>query len=331
VEADTDQIVSLLKLSLGNEGPIPRDRDYWSWKHMNSPFGRSPMLVADVGGSLVGLRAFMHWRWRSGSRKIRAVRAVDTVTHPDWRGQRIFYRLTLSLIEQMKADEVSFIFNTPNNLSRPGYLKMGWSSLGPLSVWIRPCRPLKFIQKMIWRERGQEVPITSEHEEESIQEFLNHSKANDFLKGLRAEDSRLVTPITPEYLRWRYDDIPGFDYHISCRWRGNSGAAIVSRIRARGTVRELRLCEILVNSNDESIKLATQLIQELMRNSRTEYVAALAGPRTPERRVLLNSGFLLAPRVGPVLTVLPLSLSAKESDPLRRRTWRLSIGDLELF
>jgi hypothetical protein len=235
----------------------------------------------------------------------------------------------------MKADGVSFIFNTPNTLSRPGYLKMGWSSLGPLSVWIRLCRPLKLIQKLIRSESGKDShgrgALSSEHGRESLKDFLSDSNAYDFLKGLRGKDSRLLTPITPEYLNWRYAEVPGVDYHTRWRLRDTSGAAIIFRIRARGAIKELRLCEILVNSSNQSIKLATQLIKEISKGDRVDYVAALTASHTPERRALQNSGFFLAPRVGPVLTVLPLSLNAEGPDLLRRQTWRLSIGDLELF
>jgi hypothetical protein len=52
---------------------------------------------------------------------------------------------------------------------------------------------------------------------------------------------------------------------------------------------------------------------------------------TPELRVLLRSGFLPAPRMGPVMTVRPLNDVTNGLDPLRRSDWQLAIGDLELF
>ena len=46
-----------------------------------------PLSWSSQHGQLVALRAFMRWTWRSGGRDVTAVRAVDTATHPDWRGQ----------------------------------------------------------------------------------------------------------------------------------------------------------------------------------------------------------------------------------------------------
>src|SRR5688572_20647647 len=100
--SDTGEILGLVKLSLG-EGRIPRHLDFWTWKHGRSPFGPSPMLVAESDGRLVGLRVFMRWMWRAQGTTWPAVRAVDTATHPDWRGKGIFSRLTLALLDQMKA------------------------------------------------------------------------------------------------------------------------------------------------------------------------------------------------------------------------------------
>ena len=37
---DTADILELMRLSLG-EGNIPRRGEYWRWKHVDNPFGRS--------------------------------------------------------------------------------------------------------------------------------------------------------------------------------------------------------------------------------------------------------------------------------------------------
>ncbi len=148
--ADTDRILELVRLSLG-EGVIPRAREYWEWKHHANPFGHSPVLLAEADGELVGLRVFMRWEWSAGSQRLRAVRAVDTATHPAWQGQGIFSRLTRALVQQMTDEGVHFIFNTPNEKSRPGYLKMGWRALGRTDLWIRPLHPLHLLRTLAKR------------------------------------------------------------------------------------------------------------------------------------------------------------------------------------
>lgn len=73
---------------------------------------------------------FLRWKFDvPGEGTISAVRAVDTATHPDWQGSGIFTRLTLGALDELRDDGLDVVFNTPNDQSRPGYLKMGWSQV----------------------------------------------------------------------------------------------------------------------------------------------------------------------------------------------------------
>ena len=66
------------------------------------------------------------------------MRAVDTATHPEYQGRGIFTRLTHAALDELEREGVAFVFNTPNDQSRPGYLKMGWDVVGRLPVLVRP-------------------------------------------------------------------------------------------------------------------------------------------------------------------------------------------------
>ena len=80
----------------------------------------------------------MRWRFTTGNTTVRAVRAVDTVTHPEYRRYGVFSALTNKAVEQAKNEGVDLIFNTPNNQVLPGYLKLGWNYVSA----IRPLQSL---------------------------------------------------------------------------------------------------------------------------------------------------------------------------------------------
>ncbi len=88
-------------------------------------------------GQVIGFRMLLLWRFRRGDEAVTAVRAVDTATHPDHQGRGIFRALTTVAVDELRDEGVGFVFNTPNDQSRPGYLKMGWVDIGrpPLSRW----------------------------------------------------------------------------------------------------------------------------------------------------------------------------------------------------
>ena len=119
----------------------PRYRELFAWKHERNPFGPSLAWVVERGGRVVAVRLFMRWEFRRGGATLRAVRAVDTATHPDHQGRGLFTALTQHAVEACRTDGVAFVFNTPNEQSRPGYLKLGWREVGRLRTAVRPGRP----------------------------------------------------------------------------------------------------------------------------------------------------------------------------------------------
>ena len=132
-------MLALLRSSLGETSLLQRTPDLFAWKHLDNPFGRSIILVADAGGTIAGLRAFMRWELTTpDGATLRCVRAVDTATHPDFQRRGIFSRLTEAAVEAAREDGVDLIFNTPNEKSGAGYLKMGWQEVGPIGVMVRP-------------------------------------------------------------------------------------------------------------------------------------------------------------------------------------------------
>ena len=151
---DFDDIVEVCSASLGWKDP-DFDRALFRWKHAANPFGRSLIMVAELDGRLVAVRPFMRWRFRRGDDILIAARAVDTATHPDARGKGLFRTLTEAGIELLREEGVDFIFNTPNDQSRPGYLKMGWLEAGQIPVGFRP-RSLFTLANL----RGARVPAT---------------------------------------------------------------------------------------------------------------------------------------------------------------------------
>jgi GNAT superfamily N-acetyltransferase len=314
-EEDIPEIVDLLRMSLG-EGRSPRHEDFFRWKHERNPFGRSPILLARAGGRVVALRSFLRWDWKTGANTLRAVRAVDTSTHPSFQGRGLFKRLTLELVAQLREEGAVFVFNTPNEKSRPGYLKMGWRDVARVSLWARPATPL--------RRRFDEGA-----EWEGLCCALAHPRLAELLDQFEPRDLRLHTRRTREYLAWRYRDIPGFTYSTRFDLGSAAPALVVYRRRTRGPAREATVLEVLCGRSSRAIARAAALLRGLAADAGVHYLAASAALRTREAAALLLAGFVPLGARGPRLTALPLCMS--KPSPLDPRAWRASAGDLELF
>ncbi|HYN17692.1 MAG TPA: GNAT family N-acetyltransferase, partial [Actinomycetes bacterium] len=144
IDEDLPRVLGLLEESLGGGPAGRRPPELFRWKHLDNPFGRSLLLVAEHEDRLIGLRAFMRWRFQAGERTLAAVRAVDTATHPDFQGMGVFSRLTRAALDAMEG-QVDLVFNTPNGKSGPGYLKLGWREVGRVPVAVRVRRPLRLL------------------------------------------------------------------------------------------------------------------------------------------------------------------------------------------
>jgi GNAT superfamily N-acetyltransferase len=323
----TGDIVELLRACMGDGER--RSVEFWRWKHEDNPFGRSPGVAAYVGEALAGIRVMLRWEWLSGGETLHAVRAVDTATHPDWRRLGLFRKMTLALLDQLKNEGVDFVFNTPNPKSEAGYLTMGWQALGRVPMLGHPAPP--------WRwpaSASEHAPQEDPHApvDPSVAELLNATRLERFLSRLGADDGRLQTPRSIPFLQWRYLRPPGMSY--GARWSidpGGSGAAVVFRTRARGRWRELLLSEVLVSPDPAGAGAAASVLRELRKLRNHHYIVAHAAAATPERAALTRAGFIVIPRSGPRMTVRPMNSEATAPDPVAPGSWRLALGDLEVF
>lgn len=337
-ELPPSRVLDLMRHSLG-PGAFGRDEAIWKWKHRHSPFGSSPGLAAVApGGELVGLRLFLPWRWIAGDRTLRAVRAVDTATAPGWRRRGVFRRLTEELVERLRSEGCDLIFNTPNPASGAGYLRMGWTAVGRVPLWVRPLRPLRLLAP--WLGRGDETgaePSTSSPPPpppptRPVSELLADPRLPDLLGALWPAERRLHTRRDADYLSWRYQPPErGPRYGVLWRIDGSTGAAIIARSRRRGRWREVLLCEVLATPGADGRRAAAELIDKIAAGSGADYLAACGPPQTAERAALRRTGFLPVGRRGPLLTVRPLSPAGEAAGAERWASWRSSIGDLELF
>jgi GNAT superfamily N-acetyltransferase len=289
-EADIPKIVALLKISLG-ELRMPKSEAFWRWKHIENPFGSSPVLLAEADGQLVGVRAFMRWEWQQSDKVIKAVRAVDTATHPDHQGKGIFKKLTRQLVEQCRDEDVHFIFNTPNVSSMPGYLKMGWQKYGRMNIRAFPVIPG-------FRKASSTPSIYQGESKVDAQRFI-HS-------------GTLVTNQSNQFLKWRYGRNPNDRYF---KWQAG-GNRIIYRIKSGSRFTEMRIVEGFYTGQygGEMFKL----LQQEARWHGAHFIT-WTGFKLPFPNVPLP--------VGPLITLNYLNHSLPQ--PLKN--WQPTMGDMEVF
>lgn len=314
--ADRPAIIELCRASLGWVEEDPNEA-FFSWKHDQNPFGASPSWVAVTpDGSLAGVRVFLRWAFTSpDGRSVSAVRAVDTATHPDWQGKGIFTRLTLGGLEQLADEGLDVVFNTPNDQSRPGYLKMGWSEVGRVPVALR-VRSVTRAPRLVgaraaadlW-SRPVDVALDASEALSAHDELQRLLDAVDTPRGL-------ATARSVEYLQWRYSFEP-LRYRALPLGDHLRDGLVLFRVRRRGTATELTICDVLAPRGAS----ARSAIGYLLRRSDADYAIRCHGPGSA------RDGFVPASRLGPILTWRPVNRPGVPS----LSELSLTLGDVELF
>lgn len=281
--------------------------ELFRWKHRGNPFGSSPMWVAVDRGTVVAVRVFMCWEFVRDGQVVRAVRAVDTATHPDHRGKGLFTALTLQGLAELEAEGVEFVYNTPNDKSRPGYLKMGWRDVGR----VRPVGAIRI--RALGRLARSRVPASTNPDAIDVGASVSAWLDAGGLQRAPVRTARagaLSTSVTDEFVRWRFGSAVQ-----PCRVVHDRHAAVVVERRTRGQVVEL-VCLLGLGPQ--------RSIDRLLRRTMREVDADLAlrlGAASPLSR------FVPLPTVGPRLTCRML-----RPEPMPKLAdWDLELGDVVLF
>lgn len=348
---DDEAVLALLQASMGWV-PDQQYREFFLWKHQQSPFGASPAWVATEGERIVGFRTFMRWQFERAGETVEAVRAVDTATHPDHQGRGIFSLLTRQALDELADQGVAFVFNTPNDRSRPGYLKMGWQPVGRLPVAARPRSPGALFRLARARTPADKWSAECRAGVPAAQAFADDRAVAPLLDrvtvaptaGSRGEGHEpsdrptggstgaMTTRRTPAYLRWRYG-FPPLHYRVITAPGGPTDGLVVFRVRRRGAATEAAICELLLPAEGDSAapgssrrrpsRLARKLLGQVLQSTGADHVVWLGLPRW-------DLGLLPLPKQGPTLVWRAVGATPPEAPP-PPNDWQLTLGDVELF
>jgi len=325
---DKPAIIELLKKSLG-ESVIPITEKFWVWKHEQNAFGPSFVLLALENEDIIGVRAFMQWHWLWNGKIYSAIRAVDTATHPDHQGKGIFKKLTLQQVEKCKQQGIHFVFNTPNEQSMPGYLKMGWETQGRMPLKIKLLRPLSLAYSKFFDEAKYSASLKEDIT--PVQDW-DVSILGLFKNYQQQETGQLRTSVTSEYVTWRYAHNPLFRYNF---FTDKENYVLIYRIKNHSFTRELRIVDfILLKSNATTRIVNSHMKNEVLAFTKTnkiDFISFSGQQYLASKACFQWMGIIPVRSLGPLVTIRNLNMENKFAELLDVKNWNYSLGDMELF
>lgn len=305
---DEEQVVRLLRQVLDRPGRGAHDGAYFRWKHLENPCGPSIMLVAEAEGRIVGFRAIMRWRLEADGRPVNAGRPVDTVTDPTLRRQGVFSALTKAVLKDLESQGVELLFNTPNEQSLPGYLKMGWTALGRATRGILIGGPLVWAPLLQSRFNGRRPVDRSAVDEEGVWEDLAVALRSMPSPALHADKSAA-------YLCWRYSRHPWFRYDVVRDGKAKTVLRVVAGRRVP--------VAIITEGTAWGSGLWTHVLRSVARRAATPIVQMVY---TPGQEGPSGRGWFRLVREGPMIVV-----RSPRPDLHDLKSWSLGTGELEFF
>ncbi|MDW3217890.1 MAG: GNAT family N-acetyltransferase [Acidimicrobiales bacterium] len=303
---DIPDAIDVAAAALGWDPADPNEA-FFRWKHLDNPAGRSPMWLALDGAEIAGFRTMMRWNFVGSAGPRAAVRAVDTATHPDHQRRGIFRLLSTTAVDELTREGIEFVFNTPNDNSRPGYLRMGWREVGrvPTRFAVTGVRAIPRLARARTAAHKWSEPIDiGEPVDLALDDLVALADAMPAVEGLATDRTR-------DHLAWRYGFEP-LHYRVV---RTDDGAAVV-RVRRRGAATEAVLAELF----SPDVAASRTLLRAVRRRLPVDHVLTLATPPHPA------PWMPTLPRLGPRLTVRDLAGTGPDLDQ-----FRFSLGDIELF
>ena len=225
----------------------PRTMEWYTWKHLDGPWGASTGWCVVEAGRVVGVRLFVPWRVHAGAEQMLVLRAMDGAVRPEARRRGLFSALIKKEVErhQPSSEPALCIYSTSVPASRDAYRKLGWDVFDvdhhiQISRW-----------KLAAIEESTTLPT--------------------LVTPARGDHGQLRTAWSVPALVWRADPRSGHQYAFNRLRHSSSDHGVLTRCVGSGVSRSLLVCESWGQPSE-----VNTLIAACARHYRTPFVRSIA-------------------------------------------------------
>lgn len=326
--------------------------NYLNWQYLENPAGEAIIVVArSEDGQLAGQYVVIPTEFRVGSERIKGSVSLNTLTHPDFRGQGLFTKMANETYAACKREGLKLTLGYPNRNSYPGFVrKLQFRHIGNATVMFRPLRVLKLAASLS-ALKGAEKYAASELEDWPVNDFRSRAGSIELLPLDFQEDSvaydelansiqrpRYSVHKSAAFASWRYDGIPTRRYQaFQARDESGMKAVCVARQRKVKGIECVFLVDFINESGAAGLKAGERLLKAVLQHFRNCGVA-LAGMMmnrdTQVHRLARSTWFRempsrLLPHDAPI--ILRRNDGAAQDSIFDIDNWAFSFGDYDVF
>ena len=132
---DAAGVRRVLEATYGEAATPAPAYDWWSF---GCPVAVNGGMVAEVDDQIVGVQPMELFPYRDGAVAVTGAMLTGVAVHPDFRRRGVFSALVTACEAEAWRREAAFVTTMPNERSRPGFLKFGYTDLGRRALLVRP-------------------------------------------------------------------------------------------------------------------------------------------------------------------------------------------------
>lgn len=311
-EGDEEGILELWK-AVHPEREYDREKwlRWWRWMYKENPAGEGRIWLAEHGDKIVGQYAIMPVNVKIGNKIVFSSQSLDTMTHPDYRRQKVFETLAKRVYDEAANDGIHIVYGFPNKFSYPGFIKkLSWFDIAPLQIMLKPFNwrsairlkvKNKFLQKVLALGAGlvfnkiffrtQQPPFAEGLAINQVSSF--DDRINDFWAKVSSQHQIMVVR-NKDYLNWRYST-PEANYSIFVAEKsGEIRGYLVLEHKLQGVTKVSYIFDLIAQSEEIMHCLVSKAMDDCQQKKVDLILYSLIANKT-YRRILKRSGFISLP------------------------------------
>lgn len=326
------------------EGDIADER-FLQWEYLDNPFGKAFISCARNKNQVLATQyAAIPFEVVIKGKTVSASLSLNTLTAKEFRGKGLFVRTAESNYSYCAENGVLFTVGIPNANSFPGFTKkLNFTHCGNLNFLVRPLRPLNILRSFIKGskiKKGNELSIIMDKDSLAKQSvsffdpFADRTLYEPFWHEWESQ-TKIILNRTPEYLSWRYLQIPSRKYHLmKIIQSGKMKAMAVFRTLNIYGLRACVLMDFFCTDNTLGKNLLDVIAKE-MKINRVDIMIAASASMKGVFDMLKNAGFMRVPEFllpQQLPFIIRLHNKNENSDLLSaRNNWHFTFGDYDIF
>ena len=311
-KAQRDDMPALLFLTQHLYPNLGWTEEFMQWQYFNNPAGEAHVWLCFDGENPVGsVAALPHLVW-ANDRKVIGYRIQSVLTHPDYRGQSIYRRLSELCYEFLDNDSTLINFTFPNEKSDRVFRTSSWIPIDEIPLWIS--KPSENNMDGLTPKCTMLSKFCSS--EEDIWDLYR-------CQGILGIDKNI------DYLNWRYFDNPQSKYQ--CYRMDRLGLSVVFIIKKHlldeGDL-VFHVCDLFYSSFDENLLIdVLSIIQAKAKAEKASMITMWLSPTDQLVSVILKANYIFSP-----VTSRSYFLRSKmEFTHVELSKWNIRMGDSDVY